>query len=105
MIRYILGRIDTGSQSASEIIKDATILKVMEWIQTSWAEVSENTIKNCFDKCGFGEPDVVADETVDNKFDDLLQELCSEATIEKFDDCVDACEPVMNTLSVYWTQE
>ena len=58
LIRYILTGIATSN--------DVTILKVIEWIQTSWAEVNENTIKNCFEKCGFGKPDVVADETVDH---------------------------------------
>ena len=66
--------------------------------------MSENTIKNYFDKFGFAKSDVVADETVD----ELKQEFCSDATVEKFlefGDCVDTCEPVVNTLSVDWRQE
>ena len=101
LIRYILARIDTGNRSALKIIKDVTFLRVIEWIQTSWAGVSENTIKNCFDKCGFGKPDAVADETIDHEFEELLQELCYDATVEEFlelDDCVDTCEPMVNTL-------
>ena len=35
MIRSIIARIDTGNRSTAEIIKDATILKVIESIQTS----------------------------------------------------------------------
>ena len=72
-------------------------------MQTSWAEVSENTIKNCFEKCGFGKRDVVIDEAVDHEFDELLQELCSNATVEEFlefDDCVDTREPMVNTFSI-----
>ena len=75
---------------------------------TSWVEVSENTIKNYFEKFGFGKSDVLADETVDHEFDKLKQEFCSDATVEKFlefGDCVDTCEPVVNTLSVDWRQE
>ena len=82
LIRYIVARIDKGNRSASEITKDVTILKVIKSIQTSWAEVSENTIKNRFLKWGFDEPDVVADVTVDHEFDELLQELCSDTTVE-----------------------
>ena len=70
--------------------------------------MSENTIRNCFEKCGFGKPDVVADETVEHEFDELLQELCSDPTIQEFlefDDCVGTCEPVVKTFSVYWRQE
>ena len=56
----------------------------------------------------FSKPDVVADETVDHELDELLQELCFDATDEeflKFDDCLDNCEPVVNTLSVDWRQK
>ena len=86
-----------------EISNNVTILKVIEWVQTSWTEVSESTIKNCLEKCVFSKPDAVADETVDHELDELLQELCFGATDEeflKFDDCLDNCEPVVNTLSV-----
>ena len=108
LIRYILARIDSVNRTAREIIKDVTILKVIEWIQTSWADVSEKTIKNCFEKCGFGNPNVVADETVDHEFEELLQELSSDVTVEEFlefDDCDDTCEPEVNTSSVDWREE
>ena len=103
LIRYTFARIDTGNRSALEISNNVTILKVIEWVQTSWTEVSESTIKNCLEKCVFSKPDAVADETVDHELDELLQELCFDATDEeflKFDDCLDNCEPVVNTLSV-----
>ena len=81
LIRYILARIDSLNPTAMEIIKDLTILKVIDWIQTSWAQVSKKTIKNCFEKCGFGNPNVVADETIDHEFEELLQELNSLMTV------------------------
>ena len=93
--------------NSTEIIKDVNILNVIEWIQTSWADVSEKTIKNCFEKCGFGNPNVVADETADHEFEELLQELSSDVTVEEFlefDDCVDRCEPEVNTSSVDWRE-
>ena len=65
--------------------------------------MSEKTIKNCLKKCGFGNPNVVADGTVDHEFEELLQELSSNVTVEEFlklDDCVDTCEPEVNTSSV-----
>ena len=70
--------------------------------------MSEDTTKNCFEKCGFGKPDVVADETVDHEFDELLQELCSDAAVEKFlefKDSVDTCVLVVNKLCVDERQE
>ena len=100
MIRYILARIDSVNRTAREIIKDVTILKVIEWIQTSWADVGKKTIKNCFEKCSFGNPNVVVDDTVDHEFEELLRELSSDVTVKEFlefDDCVDTCEPEVNT--------
>ena len=44
----------------------------------------EKTIKSCFEKCGFGNTDIVADETVDREFEKLLQELSSDVTVEEF---------------------
>ena len=70
--------------------------------------MSEKTIKNCFEKSSFGNPNVVADETVDHEFEELLQELSSDVTVEEFlefDDCVDTCEPEVNTSSVDWREE
>ena len=69
--------------------------------------MSENTIKNCFENPAFGKPDVVADETVDHELDELLQGLCFDNRVEEllgFDNRVDTCELVMNTLSVDWRQ-
>ena len=51
--RLLISLVSTVNRTATKIIKDVTILKVIEWIQTSWADVSEKTIKNCFEKCGF----------------------------------------------------
>ena len=76
-IRYILICIDLVNGTATEIIKDVIILKVMELIHTSWADVSEKTIKNFFGKCGFGNPKAVADKTVDHEFGELLQDFSS----------------------------
>ena len=58
--------------------------------------------------CGFGKPDAVANETVDQESDELLQECFSDATVEeflKFDDYIDTCELAVNTMSVDWRQE
>ena len=52
LIRYILACINSVNRTATEIINDVTILKVIEWIQTLWADVSEKSINSCFEKCG-----------------------------------------------------
>ena len=71
--------------------------------------MSEKTIKNCFEKCGFGNLNVVAEEMVHQEFEELLQELGSDVTVIEefleFDDCVDTCEPEVNTSSVDLKEE
>ena len=50
----------------------------------------------------------MADGTVDHEFEELLQELSSDVTVEEFlefDDCFDTCEPEGNTSSVDWREE
>ena len=108
LICNILACIDSVNRTATELIKDITILKVIKWIQNLWANVSKKTIKNCFEKRGYGNPNVVADKTVDHEFEELLQESSSNVTVEefqKFDGCVDTCEPEANTSSVDWREE
>ena len=108
MIHYILAHIDSVNQTATKIIKDVTVLKVIKWIQTSWTDMSGKTIKNCFEKCGFGNPNVVADKIVDHEFEELLQEFTSDVTVKEFlefDDSVDTCEPEVNTSSLDWREE
>ena len=50
----------------------------------------------------------MADGTVDHEFEELLQELSSDVTVEKFlkfADCVDTCEPEVNKSFVDWREE
>ena len=62
-----------------------------------WCE-REETINNSFEKRGFGNPNVVADETFDHEFEEILQEFSSDITIEEF------LEFDVNTSSVLrWT--
>ena len=107
LVRFVLARIDSG-KTASEIIRHVTILKVISWIKSAWAEVTSDTIKNCFKKCGFGEPEVISEETLDEELNELLKELSPGVSAEEFvefDDGVDICEPVVNTQSVGWREQ
>ena len=70
--------------------------------------MSGKTIKNCFEKCSFGNPNVVGDKVVDHEFEELLQEFTSDVTVKEFlefDDFVDTCEPEVNTSSLDWREE
>ena len=69
--------------------------------------MSGKTIKNCFEKCSFGNPNV-GDKVVDHEFEELLQEFTSDVTVKEFlefDDFVDTCEPEVNTSSLDWREE
>ena len=51
LMRYVIARIN-DDLTASEIAKDIDILQAITWVADSWKEVSVETIKNCFAKCG-----------------------------------------------------
>ena len=51
LMRYVIARIN-DDLTASEIAKGIDILQAITWVADSWKEVSVETIKNCFAKCG-----------------------------------------------------
>ena len=53
-MRFVIAR-PKDDVLASEITKQVDVLQAIEWIAKAWGEVSVDTIKNCFKKCGFDE--------------------------------------------------
>ena len=51
LIKYVLAR-DSEKKSASEMVKSLNVLQAIQWIQESWKDVTNATIKDCFEKCG-----------------------------------------------------
>ena len=51
LIKYVLARVNE-KKSASEIVKSLNVLQAIQWVQESWKDVTNATIKNCFEKCG-----------------------------------------------------
>ena len=47
-----MSRID-DNRKTSEIIQEVDVLKAISWIEAACEEVSDQTITNCFRKCGF----------------------------------------------------
>ena len=45
---------------APDINKAVDILKVIGWVKSAWEEVAPDTIKHCFEKCGFPTEDYAA---------------------------------------------
>ena len=51
LIKYVLARVNE-KKSTSEIVKSLNVLRVIQWVQESWKDVTSATIKNCSEKCG-----------------------------------------------------
>ena len=51
LVKYVLARIQEDA-STTQIVKDVDVLVTIRWIQEVRKEVSNSTIKNCFEKCG-----------------------------------------------------
>ena len=46
------------------INKMTIILKVIGWVKSAWRKVTSDTIKHCFEKCGFSTEDYVAKQKI-----------------------------------------
>ena len=108
LVKYVLARIQEDA-SATEIVKGVDVLMAIRWLQEAWKEVSNVTIKNCFEKCGVkGEGDLMEVEDDDDlEFEALVKEFTTDLSAEEyanFDDNVPASEPVINEFEVDWRQ-
>ena len=80
LVKYVLARIQEDAWK-TQIVKGVDVLVAIRWIQEVWKEVSNSTIKNCFEKCGIkGEDELICFEKCGIKGDDEPME------VEKDDD-------------------
>ena len=86
VMRYVIARVKEDLL-ASEIAKQIDVLRAIEWVAKAWKEVTVETIKNYFVKCGFTEEtSEIEDDIVDEEFNTLFKELADsncETTAEK----------------------
>ena len=75
-MRYMLSGI-ANDHSASEIVNAVDFLQAITWTSDAWKEVTTDTIKNCFVKCG-----KKSEQRVDDELDDEFEDLCKELTGE-----------------------
>ena len=52
LIRYVIARVN-DNERASDIIYEISTLKIIGWVKSAWKEVASDTIKHCFEECGF----------------------------------------------------
>ena len=107
-MRFVIAR-SKDDVLASEITKQVDVLQAIEWI--AWGEVSVDTIKNCFKKCGFDEnsnqdDDDNDEKVLDEEFKALFDELAdSSMTQEEYIDFdIEVCTsyPKINSDKVDW---
>ena len=84
LIRYVISRVDNNKQ-ASNIINEINILKVIGWVKSAWKEFTSDTMKHCFEKCGFPTDDYVATaQDSDDEFEMLFNEISENCSIDEY---------------------
>ena len=96
---------------ATDIIQEVNSLKAISWIKSAWGEVSEETIVNCFKKCGFrkSQPDVqLTDFAEEEEFESLVKELSTVVSATEYIDFdweVITSQPPNDVKNIVWQQE
>ena len=108
LVKYVLARIQEDA-SATQIVKGVDVLVAIRWLQEAWKEVTNLTIKNCFEKCGIkGDNELMeVEEDDDLEFEALVKEFTTDisaAEYTNFDENVPASEPMINELEIDWQQ-
>ena len=109
LVKYVLARIQEDA-STTQIVKDVDILVAIRWIQEAWKEVSNLTIKDCFEKCDIkGDNELLEVEKDDDlEFEALVKEFTTDISAVEyanFDANVPASEPMINEFEIDWLQQ
>ena len=110
LLKFVISRINDNVK-ATDIIQEVDVLKAISWIKSAWGEVSEETIVNCFKKCGFrkSQPDVqLTDFAEEEEFESLVKELSANVSATEyidFDREVVTSQPSIDVKNKAWRQE
>ena len=72
LMKYVISRIADGKK-ASEIIEGVDLLQCVRWVNQAFEKITKITIRHYFEKCGFSEVSLLAEEP-DEEFEDLAKE-------------------------------
>ena len=108
-MKFVISRID-DNRKASEIIQEVHVLKAVSWIKAAWEEVSDQTVTNCFRKCGFCNKDqngVVQkiDQDEDEEFANMVKQLAGDIDPHDyvdFDKDIASSMPAVYVGSISW---
>ena len=109
LIKYVLARVNE-KKSASEIVKSLNVLQAIQWVQEPWKDVTNATIKNCFEKCGIvkrHEELLKVEDEDDLEFAALVRDFTSEISASEyvnFDAELQAFEPMINNQEIGWRE-
>ena len=84
---------------ASAIAKQIDVLQPIKWVAKAQREVTVETIKNCFAKCGFTqETSETEDDVINEEFNAIFKELpdsnCETTAEEHIDFDIETCSSV-----------
>ena len=68
-MKHVIWRIGDRKKS-SEIIKGVDLLRYMRWVNQAFEKLAKDTIKRCFENCGFSEVSVLVEEP-DEEFEEF----------------------------------
>ena len=71
LLKIVISRIDDGKK-ASKIMQGVDLLQCTRWVNQAFEQITKDTIKHCFEKCGFSKVSLLAEEP-DEEFEDLLK--------------------------------
>ena len=108
-MRHVIARVK-DDLLASEITNKINVLQAIGWVTDAWREVSVETIKNCFAKCGItGHTTESEDDAVDEEFDALFNELNKDSECDMnaeeyvdFDVETSSSLPAINSDMIDW---
>ena len=102
-MEHVVSRVDDGKK-AFEIIQEVDPLQCMRWVNQAFEQITEDTIKHYFEKCGFSKVSLLAEEP-NEEFADLLKSLTIGVMPDEnasFDDDVDTSEMPINVQKKGW---
>ena len=110
LLQFVISRIN-DNEKATDVIQEVNVFKAISWIKSAWGEVSEETIFNCFKKCGFrkSQPDVqLTDFAEEEELESLVKELSTNVSAAEyidFDREVVTSQPSIDVKNIAWRQE
>ena len=116
LLRYVCSKVD-GKTMASEITKSVHLLMSIQWGKRAWDEISEDTIKKCFQKVGLFSDEVITtddDDPFEGEDMQSLEELCSMLDIPEHtsarefldaEDELSTCEDLIDKDTPTWRED